>query len=190
MKRFPQYHSFPPHQHLPSPPPPPPRLQWQTLCITGSCHVDVSVIKHACKLKLFVTFMSDTWNSFEKLILLKLELSYRCSFWFLALRSVLRQEAYMEFSPELRVWEDCHTLRLSVNSLHHLSISAWQDMHHCHSYNSLPLPTERGEENGGSWLPSKLVNILVRMKCISAFGGLTFSLPSVSAWMWPHNEMI
>lgn len=90
MKRLPWSHSFPPQQNPPSPPtssPPPPWLQWQTLCITGGCHVDVSVIKQACDSSYCDIHVWHSKNSSEKLILLQSELSNRYSSRFFGFRT-------------------------------------------------------------------------------------------------------
>lgn len=65
-----------------------------------------------------------------------------------------------------------------------------RDMHHCHSNNSLPQPTEGADGKGRSRLRSESVNILEGVRCVSAFGGLSFSPPSVRARrLRLHNEM-
>lgn len=123
MKRLPWSHSFPPpYQHLPSPPPPPPSLQWQTLCCTDCCHVDVSVIKQACD-SSYCDIHVWHLKLFEELVLLESELSCRLSFMLL---HALRQEAIWSL---VRLWEveqvATHSRSLSAHS-YHLSISTWR----------------------------------------------------------------
>lgn len=105
------------------PPPPPPRLQWQTLCITGCCHVDVSVIKQACYCDIHVKL-------FEKQL-------GALSFRFLAftLHPAPRREA--EFSPTLEGLSRWPHSLILLPFLH-------EDMHQRHSNNS-----PRKEEDPG-----------------------------------------
>lgn len=118
-------------------------LSWKQACDSSYCHIRVW---HSRTL-----LRSSSYSSQSSLIGIPLA--------FLA--SARRREAM--FSPTLRGWAGGHALPFSVSSLLP-PLRFYMAMHHCHSNNSLPQPTERGE--GRSWLPTKLANILARVRYI------------------------